>query len=120
MTLDDLDCDDELGDPVVRLTWAGDSAAHSGVVTIYAASVGFLVDTDEDTYGPFDTLGDVLALDTFHFGGTPGPALTCSPEIAASPPLRAAALDLAGGPGGTVRINGVEHVRIANGLMPQP
>ena len=111
-----VDEDDELGEAVVRLTWAGNSAAHSGSATIYARPTGFLVDTDEETQGPFDTLDDALAVDTFHFGGTPGPALTCSPKIAASPPLRAAALNLAGGPGGTVRINGVEHLRTAYGL----
>jgi hypothetical protein len=115
-----MDGDDELGDPVVRLTWASDSAAHTGSATIYAQSAGYLVDTDEDTSGPFDTLAGALAVDTFHFDGTPGPALTCSPEIAASPPLRAAALDLAGGPGGTVRINGVEHIRSARGLTRRP
>ena len=114
--LDHMDGEGELGMAVVRLTWAGGSAAPSGFAPIYARPAGFLVDTDEETCGPFDTLDDALASDTFHFGDTPGPALTCSPEIAASSALHAAAIDLAGGPGGTVRINGVEHVRTAAGL----
>lgn len=118
--LGDMGSDDERGEAVVRLTWAGDSAAHCGTATIYATPVGFLVDTDEDTYGPFGTLPDALAADTFHFFDTPGPALTCSPEVAVLPSLRAAALDLAGRKGGTVRINGVEHLRTADGLTRQP
>lgn len=114
--LTDLDDDAELGELILRLAWAGGSPAHCGSAAIYAQPAGFLVDTDEETYGPFDTLNDALAVDTFHFGGTPGPALTCSPETAALPALRAAALDLAGCLGGTVHINGVEHVRTADGL----
>lgn len=112
----EMDEENDLGEAVVRLTWAGDSAAHIGSATIYAQPTGFLVGTDEETYGPFSTLADALAVDTFHFGDTPGPALTCSPETAALPVLRTAALDLAGYFGGTVHINGVEHVRTADGL----
>lgn len=116
----EVDEEDELGEAVVCLSWAGNSAAHSGSATIYAQPTGFLVDTDEETYGPFEALNDALAVDAFHFGGTPGPALTCSPEIAASPALRAAAFDLASGESGTVRVNGVEHVRTTNGLARRP
>lgn len=120
MMLNDMGGDEEQGDPVFCLTWAGDSAAHTGSATIYAQSTGYLVDTDENTSGPFDTLAGALAVDTFHFCGTPGPALICSAEIAASPALYAAALDLAGGEGGTVRINGVDHLRTADGLTRHP
>lgn len=114
--LDDMGDDEEQGNPVVCLTWAGDSAAHTGCATIYAKPGGYLVDTDEETFGPFEALDDALAVDTFHFCGTPGPALTCSAAIAASPALYAAALDLAGGEGGAVRINGVDHLRTADRL----
>ena len=115
-----MDGGDELGDPVVRLTWAGDSAAHTGSATIYAQPGGYLVDIDEETYGPFDTLAGALAVDTFHFSDTPGPALTCPTGIAASPALLAAAFDLAGDTGGTVRINGIVHIRSADGLTRRP
>ena len=103
--------------PVVTLAWGGSSPAHSGAVVIRASRRGFIVDDEVDSYGPFATLADALALDTFHFGGTPGPVLTCTPEIAASAALRAAALDLAGDPGGTVRVNGVRHVRTVEGEL---
>lgn len=111
-----MDGDVELGEAMVCLSWAGDSAAHTGWATIYAQPDGFLVDTDEETCGPFDTLAGALADSTFHFEYTPEPALTCSPEVAALPSLRAAAFALAGREGGTVRINGVEHLRTADGL----
>lgn len=106
-----------MGKAVVTLTWDGNGSAHSGEVVIRASRRGFIVDDEVDTYGPFATLDEALALDTFHFGGTPGPVLTCSPETARSSALRAAALDLAGGTGGTVRVNGVWHVRTAEGKL---
>lgn len=84
---------------------------------IRASRAGYLVEDEVDTYGPFTTLGEALAHDAFHFGGTPGPALTCSPEIAASAALRTAALDLAGGPGGAVWINGARWLRGAEGEL---
>lgn len=115
-----MDGDDELGEPVVRLAWAGDNAAHTGSATIYAQSAGYLVDTDEDTSGPFDTLAVALAVGASHFSDMLGPALTCSPETAALPALRAAACNLAGGEGGTVRINGVQHVCTSHGLTRHP
>lgn len=104
------------GKAVVTLAWDGGGSAHSGSVVIRASRAGFLVEDEADTYGPFATLDEALALDAFHFASTPGPVLTCSPGIVASAALRVAALDLAGAPDGTVRINGVEHVRTADGL----
>lgn len=104
-----------MGKPVVTLTWNGNGPAHSGSAMIRASRSGFFVDDEADTYGPFETLEEALALDTFHFGGTPWPELTCSPEIAASAALKTAALDLAGAPGGEVWINGARHFRTTEG-----
>lgn len=106
-----------MGKSIVTLAWNGNGAAHSGAVVIRASRRGFIVDDEVETYGLFETLDEALALDTFHFGGTPVPVLTCSPKIAASAALMAAALNLAGGPGGEVWINGVCYVRTAEGKL---
>ena len=106
-----------MGRPVVTLGWEGGSPGHSGSVVIRASRRGFIVDDEVDSYVPFGTLDEALALNTFHLGDTPGPVLICSPEVAGSAALMAAALDLAGSSGGEVCINGVRHVRTAEGEL---
>jgi hypothetical protein len=102
---------------VLALEWDGGGPANSGEVTIRRTRKGFLVDDDVETRGPFNSVDDALACDSFHFSGTPAPHLRCLPSFAASPSVLQAGFDLAGEVGGTVRINGVLYQRTDDGLV---
>lgn len=107
---------------ILILEWTGNGPAHSGQCSIRRARDGFVVADELEEYGPFQTFDEALDHGNFHYGGTPQPHVRGSAALARSERLLAAAFDLAGEPGGEVRINGVpfrrEDARLVLAALP--
>ena len=100
------DCIHRKGKVVFKLEWDGMAPGASGSSCVVRwEGWYFMLSSDFEDEGPFETFENAMGCETFHFGGTPSPVITCTPKLADSPVVRCAAIDLAGQEGKIVILN---------------